>query len=348
MAKPEHILVIRFSAMGDVAMTVPVVHSLATQYPDVKITVLSRPFARAFYQDLAPNIHFVEADLKGRHRGVKGLNALYRMLNEMEITAVADLHHVLRSDYLRMRFKLSNRRTAHVNKHRDKRKQLVAEKNKKLEPLPTAFHNYSEVFARLGYPVNINFTSIFPTGKGNIRTLSAAIGEKKHFQEWIGIAPFAAHQGKIYPIEKIAEVAEKLLQRHPNCRLFFFGKGEKEEQLIRNITQNRPRCTFVAEVLGTLNDELILMSHLNVMLSMDSANMHLASLVNTPVVSVWGATHPCAGFLGWNQRQENIVQHDLDCRPCSIFGDKECKRNDWACIRAIDADEVIAKIERLL
>lgn len=78
--KTEHILVIRFSAMGDVAMTVPVIQSLAKQYPKVRITVLSRPFARPFFEDLAPNVGFMEADIKGEYKGVTGLNALYRRL----------------------------------------------------------------------------------------------------------------------------------------------------------------------------------------------------------------------------------------------------------------------------
>ena len=96
--KKEHILVIRFSAMGDVAMTVPVVYSLAHQYPDIRITVLSRAFARPFFEDLAPNVGFMVADLKNEYKGIKGLNALYRRLAAKQFTAVADLHSVLRSE----------------------------------------------------------------------------------------------------------------------------------------------------------------------------------------------------------------------------------------------------------
>ena len=78
--------------------------------------------------------------------------------------------------------------------------------------------------------------------------------------------------------------------------------------------------------------ELALMSHLDVMVSMDSGNMHLASLINTPVVTIWGATHPLAGFMGWNQSEENAVQVDLPCRPCSVYGNKPCSRKDYACL----------------
>ena len=75
--KKEHILVIRFSSLGDVAMTVPVVWALAHQYPDIRITVLSRKYARTLFDDLAPNVNFMEADLKVEYHGIKGLNSLY-------------------------------------------------------------------------------------------------------------------------------------------------------------------------------------------------------------------------------------------------------------------------------
>ena len=78
--KTEHILIIRFSALGDVAMTVPVVYSLAKQYPNVRITMLSKPFARPLFENLAPNVGFMEADLANEYHGLKGLNALYRRL----------------------------------------------------------------------------------------------------------------------------------------------------------------------------------------------------------------------------------------------------------------------------
>ena len=205
--KTEHILVIRFSAMGDVAMTVPVVYSLAMQYPHVRVTVLSRPFARPFFENLAPNVGFMEADIKGEYKGVKGLNALYRRLIAKQFTAIADLHSVLRSDYLRMRFNLANFKVAHIDKHRKGKRKLVAASGKKLEQQPTSFQNYADVFAQLGYPIHMNFTSIYGDKQGDLATLpqevfrvrdSAISLEDKHVTEpWIGIAPFAAHEGKI-------------------------------------------------------------------------------------------------------------------------------------------------------
>ena len=346
--KKEHILIIRFSAMGDVAMAVPVVYSLATQYPDLRITVLSRKFARPFFDDLAPNVNFMEADIKGEYRGIKGLNALYRRLTSKQFTMIADLHHVLRSDYLRMRFNIGHYRVEHLDKHRRQRRALVAYKNKVLKQLPTPFENYADVLAKLGYPVTLEFRSLFPPEGGNLNLLPAIIGPKKNFEQWIGVAPTAAHPGKCYPTERTRQVIEQLLQAHPRARIFLFGRGSEEHKLFTQWCELLPQCVYVSQHLENLHQELILMSHLDVMLSMDSSNMHLASLTATPVVSVWGATHPYAGFMGWHQPPENAIQADLDCRPCSIYGNRPCRRGDMACMNLITPEQITARIEHII
>ena len=386
--------------MGDVAMTVPVVKSLAQQYPDLRITVLSKPFARTLFDGLAPNVSFMGADIKGEYHGIKGLNALYRRLTAKNFTAIADLHSILRSSYLRMRFNFDRYRVAHIDKHRAMRRALTATNNKQLVQLPTPFEGYADVLAQLGYPVNINFTSIFPPEGGDLKLIAPFIngksksGEEKKLSErekaireetacegaetktlsegaegkreeekvlsekeeeevkaeslkprgekWIGIAPFAAHKGKIYPLEKMERVIELLLEREPNCRIFLFGGGAEERELLTQWESRHDRCTCA--LLGSLYNELVLMSHLDTMVSMDSANMHLASLTGTRVVSVWGATHPFAGFMGWNQSPADAVQTTLPCRPCSIFGNKPCLHGDYPCLNSITPEEIVERV----
>ena len=346
--KKEHILVIRFSALGDVAMAVPVVYSLAKQHPDIRITVLSKNMARPLFENLAPNVGFMGADLKREYRGIRGLNALYRRLTAKQFTAIADLHNVLRSEFLRMRFNMGNCKVAHINKHRKGRRKLTANNNRQLSQQPTTFQNYVEVFERLGYSINIQFTSIFPPEGGNLNALPATMNAKNAGEQWIGIAPFAAHEGKIYPTPLMHQVVAQLTQQHPQARIFLFGRGEKEDKYFTVWCQEFPTCTHVGRHIESMKEELILMSHLEVMLSMDSANMHLASLTGIPVVSVWGATHPLAGFMGWNQSKDNAIQADLDCRPCSIFGQKPCKRGDYACLNQIKPETIVEKINSLL
>lgn len=334
--------------MGDVAMTVPVVYALATQYPDIRITVLSRNFARPFFEGLAPNVSFMEADIKREYRGVKGLNALYRRLAAKQFTKIADLHNVLRSEYLRLRFNMGRYRVEHINKHRSQKRSLTAARHKVFKQLPSSFQNYADVFAKLGYPVKIQFKSLFPEEGGDLSLLPAGLGKKATDELWIGIAPTAAHRAKEYPMEKMEVVIRLLTEKYPTARLFLFGRGQREDRIFKGWCDMFPACVGVDSLLENLHQELILMSHLDVMISMDSANMHLASLTATPVVSIWGATHPYAGFLGWNQSKNNVIQIDLDCRPCSIYGNRPCKRGDMACLHMIKPELIVEKVHSLL
>ena len=345
--KTEHILIIRFSAMGDIAMTVPIVEALARQYPNVRITVLSKPFAKVFFDGMAPNIGFMGADIKGEYKGVKGLNALYRRLSAKHFTAIADLHNTLRSKYLRMRFNLNRNRVEHINKHKSGKRKLTAQTGKNMVQQPTAFQNYADVFAKLGYPVDPHFVSIFEGKTPELTILPETFQQKPANQKWIGLAPFAAHHGKIYPLEKMEKVIQQLSNKI-DCRIFLFGGGKAENAQLDEWAPRYSCCTNASKALNGMYEELTLMSQLDVMISMDSANMHLASLVNTRVISIWGATHPFAGFMGWNQSQQDAVQVDLSCRPCSIYGKKNCHRGDYACLNYIAPETIVDKILKAL
>ena len=136
--------------------------------------------------------------------------------------------------------------------------------------------------------------------------------------------------------------------KYENTRIFLFGGRKEEKEQLSLWAKKYERCVSVPTLLNTLQEELLLMYHLDVMISMDSANMHLASLVNTPVISIWGATHPFAGFMGWNQSADLAVQTDLTCRPCSIYGNKPCLRNDYACLNEIKPEQIINKLDEVI
>ena len=347
--RTEHILIMRFSALGDVAMTVPVVDSLARQYPDVRITMLSRPYARPFFEYMPQNVGFMEADLKNEYYGVKGLNALYRRLTAKNFTAIADLHSVLRSDYLRMRFNIDRFRVEHIDKHRPLRKLLISQTDKRMVRIPSTFDCYADVFARLGYPVKLDFTSLFPSGGGDMSRLPDGFNTPKADGEvWIGVAPLAAYPAKAYPLELMEKALRDITARHPGCRLFLFGGGGAETAVLNEFSTKFDRCVNAMAKLGGIGLELILMSHLDVMVSMDGANMQMASIAGAPVVSVWGATHPNAGQLGWGQDLADVVQADMPCRPCSMSGKKACLRGDMLCMKSIPPGDIAAKVEEVL
>lgn len=337
------ILVIRFSAVGDVAMTIPVLHSFAREYPECKIIFVSRAAFEPMFHHTPDNLIFVGADLKGEHKGLHGLTKLCRTLRCYPIDAVADLHNVLRSWYIDFHFKLHGTPIAILNKGRKDKKRLCREGAGKSDRLTSTFERYQAVFARLDYPFPLRFTSIFGEERGDLTPIASLLPPRAAGDRWVGIAPFARHKGKIYPLDKMRAAVMQLASQ-PHLHIFLFGNGNREKELMEMWEREKPALihSFVGKT--ALPQELALISHLDAMVSMDSANMHLASLVNTPVISVWGATSPRAGFLGWGQKEENCVQrNDLLCRPCSIYGSKPCRRKDYACLD-IPPQEIVNKV----
>lgn len=338
------LLAIRLSALGDVAMTVPVIDTLARQYQQLEITVLSKPFFAPLFAQMPANVRFEGVDIK-QYQGITGLFRLFRKLKEEKYDLVADLHNVLRSKVLRTMFFLSGVQTAHIDKGRKEKKALVRPEHKAMHQLASSFSRYEDIFQKLGYPVKTTFHSIYGNGKGDV-SLFRTVADVPDGKHWIGIAPFAAHKGKKLPETTAATLIKELGTAHKDWKIFLFGGGNTERQLLESWTEDLPNVLSLAGKLK-LNEELALISHLDVMVSMDSANMHLASLTGTPVVSVWGATHPFAGFMGWQQSTDNAVQVELSCRPCSIFGNKPCRRKDYACLTRITPQQIIKKIEKL-
>lgn len=335
-----HVLAIRFSALGDVAMTVPVVYSFAKAYPEHELTILSSFFCAPLFEYMPANIHFKGVDLKN-YRGVSGLNKLYRELKDEKYDAVVDWHDVLRTIFLRFCFLCNNVPVAVIRKGRAEKKKLTRSLHKEMKPLKSSFTRYALALSELGFPVELEFSSIYGSKQGPFSRIESLTG-KKGDSCWIGIAPFAQHKGKIYPIDSMEQVIQ-ILADEKNIKIFLFGGGAHEREICDIWASRYP---FVQSLVGNsrLEEELIVMSHLDIMLSMDSANMHLASVVGCPVISVWGATHPYTGFMGWGQNEINTVQLELPCRPCSVYGKKMCKRGDLACLTHIRPQQIVEKI----
>src|SRR5690606_28943914 len=132
-------------------------------------------------------------------------------------------------------------------------------------------------------------------------------------QKWIGIAAFAAHDSKTYPLDLMEEVIAEL-DKSGEYKILLFGGGKNDKQLAENFASKYPE---VISIVGKLffKEELNLISHLDLMLSMDSANGHLAAMYGIPVITLWGATHPYAGFAPFNQPTENQLLPDLEQYP---------------------------------
>jgi len=318
----KKLLVIRFSALGDVAMVVPVLKALATSYPDWDITMLSKKQNAALFQGLPNNVHFFGADLRGKHRGLAGLNRLLHDLHYRDFDAVADLHDVVRSLYLRWRCLWRGKRVAHIHKNRFQKWLLVRHFYQYKHPLQSTVSRYRTVLEELGFEFPLKSSLLPITHHPSPITKSS-----------IGIAPFAAHRGKIYPLEKMEQVVETLGEKMAERgeKVYLFGAGDKEKTILNKWQKKYQGVESLAGKFS-MDEEIQVMAGLRLMITMDSANMHLASLVNTRVISIWGATHPWAGFLGYGQSENDCIQQSIPCRPCSIYGNRICKFGNYMCM----------------
>ena len=341
MQTPRHILVIRFSSMGDVAMTVPVIKNVLEQNPELQITMVSNAFFEPLFDGLE-RCHFYPAYLKGKHKGPFGMARLFQALKKnTQFTAVVDLHSVLRSHLLSAFFKVKGLGIATIDKGRTEKKLLTRKEQKMLEPLMSMHERYASVFRKIGFPVQLEVGQPIYCRKIIPFALQAVFATGKKV---IGVAPFAQYQEKMYPIDKMKVVVTQLVAA--NYIVLLFGGGKLESAILDQWEKDIFSAFNVAGKYA-FKEELAIISNLDQMVSMDSANMHLASLFTVPVVSVWGATHPYAGFTGWGQGDKNIIQLELACRPCSVFGNKPCYRGDYACMHWIAEELIVQKITKV-
>ncbi len=327
----------RLSAMGDVAMTVPVLRAFVKQYPTVQITVVSRPFFKPFFDGI-PNLSFFAFDEKEHHKGFLGLLRLFQELRKLEIDAFADLHNVLRSKIVRTLFALSGKKVAAVDKGRDGKKALTAAENKVFKPLPTMFENHTQVFQKLGFDVDLSNPE-FPEKAVLSPEIIFIIGE--NHQKLIGIAPFAQYESKVYPLDLMQEVIAQLADNKEN-KILLFGGGKKEIEILDSISSPYENVINMAGKIK-FQQELQLISNLDVMLSMDSGNAHIAAMLGVKVVTLWGATHPFAGFAPFNQPLQNALVSDRNLfpkLPTSVYGNKKIEGYEDA-MRTISVDSIV-------
>lgn len=346
----KRLLVMRFSAMGDAAMTIPVLYALATQHPQLRITMLTRTRFVPLFEWLPANVLVRGVDF-AQHDGIIGLTRLYNRLKDGHFDAVADLHDVLRSKYLRTCFSMAGTRVAVIDKGRREKKELIGhgQTHPALKPM---MERYAEVFRSLGFDIDLSEPIRMDLRHESMAPVRALVGRKQAGEKWVGIAPFAAHAQKIYPLERMQQVANLLADK--GYKVLLFGAGKKEADILAQwekptSKENAPfSIQSVCGKLGGLKNEMLLMAQLDLMISMDSANMHIASIFGTPVLSIWGATHPKAGFSGYGQPADTELQRpDLPCRPCSIYGKTPCQFGDLRCMD-IQPGTVVEKALQLL
>lgn len=335
MREYNNILIIRLSALGDVAMTIPVVYSVAETYPAKTFTVLTRPFFARLFINKPKNVEVLAWDFV---RGIKSLTnmpALINNLRKRDFDSIIDMHNVLRSWLIDAYFITSGKRVVMVDKMRNNRASLISSHNTKAHPKMT--DRYLKLFDRLGMPSTLTFKSLY---QNTSPSLPFAIPSKS-----VGIAPFARYANKTYPIEKMERVVALLSSKSIN--VFLFGSKGNEADVMHQWEDRYKHCRSIAGKYN-IENELAVMSSLKLMVAMDSANQHLAAISGTRVITIWGATTPACGFMGYGQLKQDSICLGKKCQPCSIAGSNICKEGTMSCLNSLQPEVIVSIIENIV
>lgn len=339
------LLAIRFSSMGDVALTVPVLRGVLENNPDLEITMVSNGSYEAMFHDI-DRLTFYRVDLNN-YRGFSGLYHLFKELKKLNHwDAIIDLHNVMRTWTIGGLFKMAGVPVFKLDKGRAEKKALTRKGNKQFNLLKHTTERYLDIFKAFGVQGDVASGDVLHINNRASKSLEEFLTENDLIKDkmWIGLAPFSKHKQKTWPLSKITSLIEALGEKDI-YQIFLLGGVEEAEDL-KSLAALYPHCLNLAGVFS-LDEEIALMHQLDAVVAMDSFNMHLAALCNTKVISIWAGTHRFAGFGPLNGNEKNIVQishKDLTCRPCSVFGSKACYRGDLACLKGIEVDDVLKLI----
>jgi ADP-heptose:LPS heptosyltransferase len=346
----KKVLIFRFSAMGDVALVLPVVLNVLKLNPDLKITIVTREKFKTFFEGHEQIDVFV-ADFDKNHKGFLGLIKLFAELKSISPNYVLDLHQNIRTQVLKFFFRLTRAKVFGFDKGRSAKKKLV--KNLEFRQLPHVTDRYLEVFKQAGLiPQDSkigNLPAFFQINLDAELKIKKWLDDNFKYNKLIGMAPFAQHKGKIWPLEKYENLIRLINQDYPDTKMLVFGGGKSENQKIALLKAKLPS---IENLVGkfSLKEELALIKMLDLMICGDSSNMHFATLSNIPVISIWGSTHRFAGFGALFQSEDftiEISKDKLECRPCSVYGNKPCIRNDYACLEWISPEMVFEKVKSI-
>ena len=341
----KKIIAFRFSAMGDVSLTVPAIEGVLDENPDLEITLVTREFFAPFFYGI-PRLKLVFPNFKGRHNGIFGLLRLSKDLKESgPFESVIDLHGVIRTRILSCLFKISGVPVFSIDKGRKEKRFLI--KSRYIRALKHTTVRYLEAFAAAGFKGQVGKAPFLRVGEESQLNANRFLEKilPKSDKIRIGLAPFATHQPKIWGIQNFRDLIT-LINAEYEVVFFLFGGGKEEINLLKEFRSFSTNIYLAAGELE-LSAELALMSTLDLMISMDSSNMHLASLSGIPTVSIWGGTHPAFGFSALGQPTDYHLQtpaSSLKCRPCSVFGNKPCIYPTPRCMEMVKPQEVFDKL----
>jgi heptosyltransferase-2 len=327
------LLLVRFSSIGDVLLTTPLIRALHARHPDARLVFVTKQGMAPLVAD-NPHLSQVVALAPG-----EPVRALARRLAALGPTGGLDLHGSLRSAALRL---LVHCPWHGYSKRKLARGVLVATKIDLYGRRVPVAERYFEAARSGGLDVRPDGgpPEFFLAGAARAR---AAQWVREHHltgRPLVVLAPGAAHFTKRWPQERWIALAQRLRERGYGM----VAVGGPEDRAAADAL-----TPLAANAAGacTLQETGALLARAQVAITGDSGVMHMATGVGTPVVALFGPTVEQFGFFPYTTKA-TVLQRALDCRPCSPMGGPRCPMGHHRCLADIGPDDALAAVEQLV
>lgn len=334
----KKILVIRFSSLGDVLLTTPLLKSIKEQFPAAEVHYIVK---NKFSETLANNPNVNKIIAVDDNIDFNGLKELKRSIRNEKYDIIVDAHNSLRSFYLRL---FQPAKKLKFKKYSFRKFLLVKFKINLMKDLPPVINRYINT---LGLDTESHgLPEIFTTqsAKECVDKLLSGLN-LSHDKKLICIAPSSAHFTKTYPPEYYISLI-KLFDKN-KFTIVLTGRGN-DKKTIDTIMSSVGENVFNFCDKLTISELAGLIRKSNLFISGDTGPMHVAEAVGTNLVMLAGSSVREFGFYPQNKNSAVIEKDGLKCRPCSHIGRSECPLGHFKCMRDIAPEQIYKEAKKLL
>ncbi len=308
--KKTKFLILRFSSIGDIVLTTPVIRCIKTQYPDAEVHFATKKQ----FKVLVENNPYIDK----YHLLEKSLNPFIKTLQSENYEYIIDLHNNLRTSIIKFRL---GKKTFSFDKLNFKKWLLV---NLKIHQMPNVHivDRYLNTVKSLGI-------------KNDQKGLDYFIPEKDQVpinESYVAFAIGGQHFTKKLPTERIIEVCQKI-----NNKVMLLG-GKEDSPAANEIEKTLGDKIINACGKYNLNQSASLVQQADYIITHDTGLMHIASALKKKVISIWGNTVPEFGMYPYLTEFKIIENKELSCRPCSKIGYSECPKGHFKCMNELHLD----------
>jgi ADP-heptose:LPS heptosyltransferase len=318
----KKILIIRFSSIGDIVLTTPVIRCAKRQFPKAEIHFVSK---ESFKSVVEHNPHIDKL-----HTFKKDISELYSLLKEERYDALIDLHHNLRSYRLKQKLKVPAYSFDKLNL-----RKFLAVNFKMLGLLPQKHivDRYFEAVKPLGIENDLKGLDYFIDPKDEVQ--AAELFFNGVSRPFIALVIGGSYYTKKIPLNKLKEICSK-------AKLPVVALGGNEDKLLGD--ELKKEFPEVINACGqfSINQSASIIQQAEWVITSDTGLMHIAAAFRKKIISAWGNTIPEFGMAPYSPQSENMMLEitNLKCRPCSKLGYDKCPLGHFKCMNDINYDFV--------